>query len=45
MVRTADTGLQAACFKAVEAGARHLGFGPVLDSWRPAELTLMRSDG
>jgi hypothetical protein len=44
LVRTADGFLQAASFEAIEAGARHLGFGSVLDAWRPAEVTLMRAD-
>lgn len=44
MVRTADSLLQAACFKAVETGARQLGFDSVLDAWRPSELALMRTD-
>jgi hypothetical protein len=44
MVRTADSLLQAACFKAVETNARQLGFDSVLDAWRPSELALMRTD-
>lgn len=41
LVRTADPGLQAACFRAVEPVARHLGFGRVLDAWRAPERALM----
>jgi hypothetical protein len=44
LVRTADISLQAACFQAVEQVARQLGFGTVMDTWRPSALALMRSD-
>jgi hypothetical protein len=44
LLRTADISLQAECFKAVEQVTRTLGFDNVLDSWRPAELAMMRSD-
>jgi hypothetical protein len=44
LLTTADTSLQAACFRAVERVARALNFDSVLDSWRRCELAQMRSD-
>jgi hypothetical protein len=44
LLRTGDISMQAACFQAVEQVARQLGFGTVMDTWRPSELALMRSD-